>query len=281
MKRLFFLIVAGCFVFLTTPVHATEPQQVAVHYLNVGQADCIIIQAAEKNMLIDSGNNAHARKVLAYLKRQGVEAIDMLVATHPHHDHIGAMDELLNTFPVHTLYMPSISHRTRFYRALKKAANENNTTVIEAKAPQTIRLVPNIRIDVLAPLGKRYVYKNNYSLVLKMTHGKNRFLFMADAGWKSQGEMLKKKINVKADVIKIAHHGAISGMVGEFLDRADPKYAIISAGGHKKFGFPSHKVIKKLKKKNVTILRTDRQGTIIAASDGKSIRFHTEHEPGP
>ncbi|HEX7063531.1 MAG TPA: MBL fold metallo-hydrolase [Bacillales bacterium] len=274
MKRYLILcIIAFCCIgMLPVSTAAESPEIIRFHFLSVGQADCILLQTSDgKTVLVDSGNNAQAKNVLSYLKQQNVETIDILIATHPHHDHIGGMDEILKSFPVQTLYLPPLSHRTRSYRNLTKAVAEQGTTVFEAKAGQTIRLGPDVRIDVLAPLGKKYRGMNDYSLVLKVTHGENRFLLMGDAGKKSEEEMLAHGIKVKADVMKIAHHGANSATSDSFLKKVDPKYAVISDAG--KFRFPSRKVIEKLKERDITTFRTDKEGTIIAVSDGESIVF--------
>ncbi|HEU5141087.1 MAG TPA: MBL fold metallo-hydrolase [Bacillales bacterium] len=275
MKRLLILFIAAfcCIGILPISANAEDPEIIRFHFLSVGQADCILLQTSDgKTVLIDSGNNAHAKDVLSYLKQHDIVAIDILIATHPHHDHIGGMDEILEAFPVQTLYLPPLANKTRSYRNLTKAVAEQGTTVFEAKAGQTIRLDPDVRIDVLAPLGKKYRVMNDYSLVLKVTHGENQFLLMGDAGKKSEEEMLNQDVKVKADVMKIAHHGANSATSNPFLDKVDPKYAVISDAN--KFRFPSRKVIKKLKERDITIFRTDKEGTIIAVSDGESIVFH-------
>ncbi|HEX6922436.1 MAG TPA: MBL fold metallo-hydrolase [Bacillales bacterium] len=274
MKRIIFLVLAVFLVLPLTSASAADQDKIMVHYLNVGQADCILIQTpGGKNVLIDSGTNARAKKVLAYLRDHDVEDINILIATHPHHDHIGAMDELLEAFSVDVLYLPPLSHSTHSYQRLKNAVANNETTVFQAKAGQTIRLTPDVRLDVLAPLGANYKHMNNNSLVLKLTYGKNRFLFMGDASEVSENEIMAKEIDVQADVIKIGHHGGDHGTSESFLKKVDPDYAVITSEKGDKH-FPSGKVIDRLKERDVTVFRSDQQGTIIAVSDGESIVFH-------
>lgn len=272
MKRLLFLV-AAIFIFLPAMAQAEDTNQVRVHFLDVGQADSILIQTSDgKNVLIDGGTNYAADGIVSYLKKQGVKRIDMLIATHSHHDHIGAMDKLINTFQVNMLYIPPLSHQTRSYRDLKKAVDQNKTTVMDAKTGQSIRLAKDVRLDMLAPLANHYKNENNHSLVTKLTHGENRFLLMADAGEKSEKQMLQKHTNVKADVLKVGHHGGNSSTTDEFLAKVDPKYAILTVGNHA--NFPSQEVLDRLKRKNVTTLSTHQLGTIVAVSNGKAIVFH-------
>lgn len=279
MKRLLFLM-AAVFIFLPGMAQAEDTGQVRVHFLDVGQADSILIQTpGGKNVLIDGGTNYAADGIVSYLKKQGVDKINMLIATHPHHDHIGAMDKLIDTFSINLLYIPPLSHQSKSYRGLQKAVENHETTVMEAKTGQSIRLAKDLRLDMLAPLGNSYNIENDYSLVTKLTHGDNRFLLMADAGKKSEKEMLQKRINVKADVLKVGHHGGNSGTSDEFLAKIDPKYAILTVGDHA--NFPSREVLDRLKRKNVTMLSTHQLGTIVAVSNGKSIVFHMKQKSIP
>lgn len=274
MRTLLLFIVVACLLCpMNVQVHA-DTRHMSVHFLHVGQADCIFVQtSAGKNVLIDSGNNTHQKKVIAYLKKRDVETIDILIATHPHHDHIGGMDGLIETFTVNALYLPPLSHGTRTYKKLKEAVANENITVFQAKTGQTIRLADDIRMDVLAPLGKRYEQMNDHSLVLKLTHGKNRFLFTGDAGIKSEREMLEKHLDVKADVLKVGHHGANTSTSDAFLKAVDPQYAVITTGGTNDDTFPSDKIIGRLKQQQVTTFRTDQLGTVIAVSNGDALAF--------
>lgn len=272
MKQCLFLWLLSLVLFPSV-IHAEDQDQVRVHFLNVGQADSILVQTpGGKNVLIDGGTNAATDKIISYLEKQDVNRINMLIATHPHHDHIGSMDKLLDTLAVDMLYIPPLSHKTRSYHELQKAVWKNETTVIEAKTGQSVRLAKDIRLDVLAPRKGHYKKENDDSLVTKLTHGDNRFLLMADAGKKSEQDMLKKQVKVDADVLKVGHHGGASATSGNFLTKVDPDYAIITAGDHA--NFPSQDVVNRLKRKNVTLLNTHRLGTIVAVSNGESIAFY-------
>jgi beta-lactamase superfamily II metal-dependent hydrolase len=275
-----FIMATWMFVFFmasTWQAGAAENDVMRIHFLNVGQADCLLLQTSGgKNVLIDSGDHRHAGKVLSYLQRNDVDTIDILIATHPHHDHIGAMHELLDELTVHSLYMPALSHRTKTYKRLKEAVAENETTLFQAKAGQTIRLTPTVKIDVLAPLGNKYRDRNDYSLVLRVTHGENVFLLMADAGKKSERELVEEGYDLRADVVKIGHHGAATATTSAFLKKVKPQFAVISAGDRLGSGFPSRKVIGKLERMDVTVYRTDVRGAIVAESDGSVITIYTE-----
>lgn len=268
-------------VFALACLSATYPaaaaaNEVKVHFIDVGQADCILVQTSQgKNVLIDAGDDGDAEKVISYLQKNNVATIDMLIATHPHHDHIGSMDEIIQAFSVDIMYMPGRSHQTRFYSDLQKAIRNNKVMTMEARAGQTIKIDKNVKLEVLAPLGKKYRQMNDYSLVMKLIHKKNTFLLMADTGKQSEKEMLSKNVNVKADVMKIGHHGADSSTTEDFLEEVDPETAVITAESRHKHKLPSENVLARLKLRDVKIYRTDRVGNVVAESDGEKIIFHT------
>jgi competence protein ComEC len=258
-------------------VSASLRPTMEVHFLDVGQADCIFIQTSNnKTMLIDAGDDHDGQRVKKFLERKGIEKIDILVATHPHHDHIGGMDTILASFDVQTILMPNLHYHTKYYKELMRMVEQKKPKKVLAKEGVNLSLDWGIRIDVLAPpLKSQYKYINDYSAVLKLTHGTNTFLFAADAGIASEKQMLRRYPTLNADVLKVAHHGANTGTTAAFIDRVDPEYAVISVGRQNDYDYPSKKVLKRLKEKQIKVYRTDQSGTAIAFSDGKKIQFTT------
>jgi len=245
-----------------------------VHFLDVGQADCILIQTPSgKNLLIDAGNNADASFITSYLIQIKIKKLDAVVGTHPHEDHIGALDEVINTFDIGNVYMPKVSNNTKTFQNVLTAIKNKNLKVKTAAAGIKIEMDSQVKIEILAPNGSHYDDLNDHSAVIKLTFGKTSFMLDGDAETISESEMLAKGYNLKADVLKIGHHGSNSSTSTEFLKAVLPTYAIISVGKDNDYGHPTQSTLTKLEQADISIFRTDENGTIIATSDGTKITF--------
>lgn len=243
-----------------------------VNYLDVGQADCILLQQGNKTMLIDAGNNEDAETIINYLKRQKVSKLDVAVFTHPHEDHIGAADAVVNTFTVNQIIMPKASANTKTFRDLLTAIR-NKGLKITTPLPSSTFMLGSAKCTILAPNSSSYEDLNNFSVVLKVNFGKTNFLFEGDAEDISEKEILAKGFDVKADVLKVGHHGSYSSTTQEYLNRVNPKYAVISVGKDNTYGHPHRETMQKLQAKGIKIYRTDQYGTVVAISDGNTITF--------
>lgn len=244
------------------------------HYIDVGQGDSILIHLSGKTMLIDAGNNG-ASSIITYIKTLNIDKIDVIVATHPHADHIGGMAEIINEFVVNKIYMPKVAHTSKTYENLLLAIKNKNLKVNTAKAGTTIDLGNKIKIEVMAPNRENYDNLNNYSAVVKIEYENVSFLFTGDAEAISEKEMVEKYGNkLKANVLKVGHHGSTTSTTLNFLNTVSPEYAIISVGENNSYGHPHQETLGKLK--NIDIFRTDKLGTIVAKTDGQTINFAFE-----
>lgn len=240
-----------------------------IHFLDVGQADSIFIELPNnETMLIDAGNNADDKLVVNYIRNLKYDKIDYVIGTHPHEDHIGGLDTVIETFDIRNIYMPKIQHNTKTYEDVLTAIKNKNLVINTAKAGVNIVNTDNLKIDIIAPVNIDYDSLNNYSAVVKITYNDKSFLFMGDAENLSEEEITA---NVKADVIKIGHHGSHSSTSKEFLNKVLPSYAIISVGKDNDYGHPHDEVINLLNKLRIKVYRTDLLGTIIITSDGFNI----------
>lgn len=245
-----------------------------VHFLDVGQADCILIQIPNgKNVLIDGGNNDDGPAVVSYLKKQGVRRLDVVIATHPHEDHVGGLDNVLNAFEAGKVYAPRVTANTKSFEDFLLAVQRKGLKITEARAGITLDLGPAASAVFLAPAGTGYEDLNDYSAVLKLTYGGTSFLFTGDAEAVSEAEMLRAGRDLKADVLKVAHHGSVSSTTAEFLKAVSPKYAVISVGAGNDYHHPSPKTLARLAAAGVKIFRTDERGTVVVESDGQQITF--------
>lgn len=249
-----------------------------VTYLNVGQGDSELIQVNGKNMLIDAGTNAGADELVKDLKDRGIKSIDIAIATHPHEDHIGGMDEILENFDVKSFYAPKVAHSTKTYENMLKAVKKEGLKVKQIKEGTNIDLGTNTNVEVYTPTKSSYDDLNNYSPIMKITYGKNAFMFTGDAEEIAEQEALKEKKDLHADVLKLGHHGSHSSTSEPFLKAVDPSIAIVSCGKNNKYGHPHKETMDKLKKANVKVYETFRDGDITISSNGKKldVKLHTE-----
>ncbi|WP_115642426.1 ComEC/Rec2 family competence protein [Clostridium putrefaciens] len=245
-----------------------------VHYIDVGQGDSILVQYKDKNMLIDAGPKSSSDKLINYLKGVGVKNINILIATHPHEDHIGGMVAVLNTFPVEKFYAPKKTNTTKVFENMVSKLKEKDLKINVAKSGVVLDFAEDITATLIAPNSADYENINNYSASLKLTYGKNSFLFMGDAEKVSEKEILQKNLDISSDVIKLGHHGSSTSSSKDFLDKVNPKYAIVSCAKGNDYGHPHKEIIKDMEKRNITVYRTDLQENIVISSDGKNIKVN-------
>jgi competence protein ComEC len=248
--------------------------QLKVHYINVGQADSILLQQGSSSMLIDAGNNGDDKTVKNYISQQGITKLDYIVGTHPHEDHIGGMDYIINSFQIGKIYMPKATSTTKTYQDVINAISNKGMQINVPKPGDTFKL-GDATCTILAPNSSSYEDLNNYSIVIKVTFGSNSFMFDGDAEDISENEMLAKGYDISADVLKVGHHGSSSSTTQAFLNKVNPKYAVISVGKGNDYGHPHKTTMEKLQEKGIKVYRTDENGTIVATSDGKVITFNT------
>jgi len=259
------------------PISNEATGTLKVHYIDVGQADSILVQLPSgQNMLIDAGNNSDSDQVINYLKSNDVKKLDHVIGSHPHEDHIGGLDAAIENFDVGKVYLPRVSHTTKTYEDLLLAIKNKGLKVTEAKGGVKLDVGHVITAELLAPNGTGYDNLNNFSAVLRLTFGNTSFLFTGDAEDISENQMLRAGYNLKADVLKVGHHGSTSSTSVAFLKAISPKYAVICVGKDNTYGHPHTETLSNLASADAQVFRTDRQGTIIATSDGKIVTFNTE-----
>ena len=175
-----------------------------VDFLNVGQADCALLSTNGHYMVIDGGNNGDADTILSYLEGQGVEKLDAVVGTHPHEDHIGSLDAIINHFDVDAVYMPKIMHTSKTFEDVLDAV-ANKGLKIKSPSPGDTIDFNGLEIEVLGPQ-REYKDFNNNSIVLKVNAGETAFLFTGDAEETAEKDILQADYDLQADVLKVGRH---------------------------------------------------------------------------
>lgn len=253
--------------------------ELKVNFIDVGQADSILIQQGNENMLIDSGNNDDENTLKNYLANLGVKELKYAIATHPHEDHIGSMDYIMNSLKVGQIYAPKVTTTTKTYENLVNAV-KNKGMQFEVPSVGETFYVGQAKCTIFAPNSNTYDDLNNYSIVVKVEFGNNSFLFTCDAEETPEKEMLSNGLNLKADVLKVGHHGSRSSSSDAFLNEVNPKYAVISVGKDNDYGHPNSETLNRLSNRGIVVYRTDLNGTVVATSDGNNITFNCNSAAG-
>lgn len=240
-----------------------------INYIDVGQADSILIRNKDEVMLIDAGNNEDGKNVVNFIKEKGISKINYLVGTHPHSDHIGGLDDVIKSdIEIENVFMPKIQTNTKTFEDVLDALKNKNLKVTAPKKGDNFKLGDtNCEIMTDSILDEDNL--NLSSIVIKLTYGEKSFLFMGDAETENE-----KTINwPRIDVLKVGHHGSNTSSSQNFLNQIKPEYAIIMVGKDNTYGLPKEKILDRLKKVGAKIYRTDELGTITIICDGNSINI--------
>ncbi len=258
-------------------------KNIIIRYIDVGNADCNLIQFPNgENMLIDGGNVPDGNDVCTYLSSIGVERLDYIVGTHPHEDHIGGLVDVINNFDIGTVYMPRIPDKyvptTKVYQNLLTAIANKNLTVISPNPRDSIFAgdAEVVFMNDISDIDSSNI--NEYSIVLKVEYGNNRFIFTGDAEAVNEKTILNQfsKNELKCDILKIGHHGSSTSNTKNWLKTLSPKYAYIPCGADNKYGHPHDETVKALNSLNVEYYRADQNGTMIVTSNGNDISIETK-----
>lgn len=255
--------------------------ELCVHFIDVGQGDCVFITAGGVNMLIDCGEASESDKVISYLNNEKVKKLDYIIATHPHSDHMGGMSSIIDTYDIGEIIMPHLPDEdipnTRYFEKFLDSCDAENLGISEAEVGHIIK-IGEARAEIIAPLSDAYDGANNYSVSVMLTHGSNDFLFTGDAEKSAENEMLENgKLN-HVRVFKAGHHGSDTSNTKNFLEAVSPEYAVIMCGAENSYGHPHDEAVKRLGKYTKRIYRTDLNGSIVFKSDGFNLQIRAERE---
>ena len=265
---------AGCGILETMPEESAE-DLLEIHYIDVGQGDAILIKGpGGENILIDAGTNSNTENLISYIQKQEVKSFTAVIGTHPHEDHIGGLDKVIDRFDVQSVYMPRVTHTTKTFEDVLDSIDRKGLRIKSAASGVKIPITFGDAM-FLAPVSETYKDLNNYSGVLRLEYGDHVYIFTGDAEELSEKEMLSthSPALLRAQVLKVGHHGSVSSTSSDFLNTIQPIYGIISMGKDNSYGHPHKEILESLENSGVNVLRTDLDGTIVLKSNGKEIEL--------
>lgn len=244
-----------------------------VHFIDVGQGDAILVKLPNgENMLVDAGDNHYGTTVVNYIQNQNIASLDYVVGTHPHADHIGGLDDVINRFLIGQVYMPNAIATTQTYYDVLTAIDQKGLSITRARAGLALLNTTvdgkNLSITMIAPIRDSYSNINDYSAVIQIVYGSTSFLLTGDVEHLSENDMISSNAPLASSILKVGHHGSSTSTTEAFLDRVNPSAAIISVGANNRYGHPNQSTIDRLQSRGIAIFRTDLNGSIVFTTSG-------------
>lgn len=250
--------------------------QLNVLFIDIGQGTSVLIEKDGKYLLYDAGDNDKEELMVRILKNYNVKKIDVAIGSHPHADHIGGLDAVIDNFDVKKLYMPKVTTNTKTFESVLLSAKKKGLKITSAKAGTPIDFGKDISVEVLGPIKAKYDDLNDYSVVIKLTYKNQSVLLTGDASYESEMDMVKSGEDLSASLLLTPHHGSSSSSSAKLLSAVNPEYTVIQVGAENKYGHPTDKVLKRLQKQQIKVFRNDLQGSVLATTNGEKWEFNTE-----
>ncbi|MFV0313771.1 MAG: stalk domain-containing protein [Anaerotignum sp.] len=247
-------------------------EQLDVHFIDVGQADAILIDNQDFEVLIDAGNNKDGQTVVSYLKPYLDGPLDLVIGTHPDADHIGGLDDVLNAYNVSKIIDSGDAKDTKTYEDYWTAVKSEPNCDIVFDENLTIDLGNNATLTIIET-GDGYEDSNNNSVVAELNYGDISLLLTGDMENSAEQASLSKFH--KVNVLKAGHHGSATSSSQNTLNILQPDYVVISAGTNNSYGHPHQAVLQRYLDSGATVYGTFRSGTIIMSTDGNTVSFNT------
>lgn len=281
------LLLSGCQLeveIATAPSRApvSDGETLAVHFIDVGQADCALLECGGEYMLIDGGNKEDGQLVISYLQSCGVEELKTVVCTHAHEDHVGGLPSVLAVYPTQAVYSPTKTYASNVYDDFMYYVDQQRLEVT-IPAPGDTFTLGSAQVTVLGPV-ESYAQTNDTSIVLRVDYGTTSFLFTGDMETAAENDMLdyweaRNSLEiVDVDVLKVGHHGSNTSSGYRFVYETDPEYAIISVGEGNSYSHPNEEIVSRYNDAGVPMFRTDELGTILAVSDGTTVSITWDNQ---
>lgn len=263
----------------STPTPVTSGEELIIHFIDVGQADSILLENQGQFMLIDGGNREDSQLVVSYLEQQGVQELEAVVCTHAHEDHVGGLPAVLAVYPTKAVYAPTNTYASKIFDSFVYYVDQQGLT-ITIPTPGDELTLGDVQLTVLGPV-LSYAETNNTSIVLLAEFGSTRFLFTGDMETEAENDMLDywgEKFNWNVDVLKAGHHGSSTSSGYRFLYQTDPEYTVVSVGKDNSYGHPHAEVLSRYADAGIPLFRTDELGHVIITSYGNTVTITWENQ---
>ena len=241
------------------------------HFIDVGQADCALLKVGDCDILIDGGNVADGSDVVAYLRSQNVDDIELMICTHAHEDHVGGLTDVLKAFEVEQVWTSTKSYNTNAYRNYVSAVASEGLALTIPTVGDTYTY-EDLTVTVIGPV-KKYSDVNNTSIVVMVQYGDVRFLFTGDMEKDAEADLLVSGADLRCDVLKVGHHGSHTSSSVDFISAVGASYGVISAGAGNSYGHPHDVILTRLQSAGMQLFRTDKLGSVIISTDGEDLFF--------
>jgi competence protein ComEC len=245
-----------------------------VHFIDVGQGDAILVQAAGQNILVDGGERNTG--LVAYLLGQAIDTLNLVVSTHPHADHIGGLPEVLDRFTVLEIIDPGVVHTTRLFTHYLELIDSLDIPFTIGRAGMRRELDSLSYYEILHPREPSDRHLNDASVVMWLVLNKVRVMLTGDIERRSEAEMLIHYPSLESNVLKVAHHASRTSSSPSFLEAVSPEVAVIFCGHDNHYGFPHQETMQQLASMQTLVFRTDLSGTVVMHTDGQDYYFETE-----
>lgn len=278
-KKIIFLALSAVILLLFSLSFNTTAQNLKVHFIDVGQGDSILIEEpGGHNILVDGGDRADivAAQIINYLKNRNIKKLDYIISTHPHADHIGGLVDIIDSFEVTAVLDSGKVHSSKTYEDYLIKIDQENINFDTPRQGDKLN-IGDIKIHFLHPDQNLDQYDlNNSSLVFLLKYGQQSFLFTGDIEKEVEKELLRKNPNLKADIIKVPHHGSDTSSSAAWVKSLKPKTAVIQVGSDNNYDHPKAKIIKLYQSTGANLFRNDLNGNIVITADGRNHTVKTE-----
>lgn len=248
--------------------------RLTVHYLDVGQGSSALVESDGHYMLIDGGDRSRSSYVVSYMQKLGITALDYILVSHYHADHLNGVIGALNAFETASVICPGYESDTKLYHSFLRIMEEKDIPAVYPSIGDTFTL-GSAYFTVVAPVTYDYSDENNNSIGIRLVNGSDSFLFTGDAEAESEEDFCRLNTELSCDVYAAGHHGSASSSTYSLLEKALPEYVVISCGQDNSYGHPHAETMEKLEAVGAKIFRTDTQGTLTAVSSGQGIEWNT------
>lgn len=260
---------------------AARAAELTLHVFDVGQGDAmLVVSPAGKTVLIDGGTPASSERLTARVRQLVPKPLDLMLMTHPHADHLGGLESILDAVGARIFMEPGFNHTSPLYKQLLEKLEDKKVPLKIGEAGRNIDLGGGASMRLLAPPKPHFQGTrsdaNANSIVLRLTYGTTAFYLAADSEHDTERRILASGEELSADVYKVAHHGSRHASSEELLARIRPKVAVVCVGAGNDYGHPTRAALDRLHDVGAHVLRTDLDGEIVFKSDGEKVTFATE-----